>query len=211
MPGHLLPLLAQTYPVGSPGGVSPVQQVSDVAHTIRAVLHSSYCGRLLEKKYELANTKIRDQIESNNVLLDKLKVIKNKVGGNKKTVLDIPNLINLIENPNGDVESVIRSDTYYSEEYSDTNIDSNNGGGEKEEKEEEEGDIDVDVKDIPKLPHNSVIPVLLFSCNRVAVSRALDLLITHRPSKEQFPIIVSQDCDHQETRWVTVAVSSIKY
>ena len=178
-------------------------------------MHSLYCGRLLEKKYELANTKIRDQIESNNVLLDKLKVIKNKVGGNKKTVLDIPNLINLIENPNGDVESVIRSDTYYSEEYSDTNIDSYNGGGEKEEKEEkeeeEEGDIDVDVKDIPKLPHNSVIPVLLFSCNRVAVSRALDLLITHRPSKEQFPIIVSQDCDHQETRWVTVAVSSIKY
>ena len=199
MSGHILPLLTQTYPVSSSGGVSSVQQVSDIALTIRAVLHSYYCGRLLEKKYELANTKIRDQIESNNVLLDKLKVIKNKVDGKQKTVLDIPSLINLIENPSGDVESVIRSDTYYSEEYSDTNVDSHNGGGEKEEK-EEEGDIDVDAKDIPKLPQNSVIPVLLFSCNRVTVSRALDLLITHRPSKEQFPIIVSQDCDHHETR-----------
>lgn len=149
----------------------------------------------------LANTKIRDQIESNNILLDKLKVIKNKIGGNKKSVLDIPNLINLIENPNGDVDSVVRIDTHYSEEYSDLSVDSinheedKNGGEDKDD-----DDIDVEVKDIPKLPPGSVIPVLLFSCNRVTVSRALDLLITHRPSKEQFPIIVSQDCDHHETR-----------
>ena len=149
----------------------------------------------------LANTKIRDQIESNNILLDKLKVIKNKIGGSKKSVLDIPNLINLIENPNGDVDSVVRIDTHYSEEYSDLSVDSinheedKNGGEDKDD-----DDIDVEVKDIPKLPHSSVIPVLLFSCNRVTVSRALDLLITHRPSKEQFPIIGSQDCDHHETR-----------
>ena len=149
----------------------------------------------------LANTKIRDQIESNNILLDKLKVIKNKIGGSKKSVLDIPNLINLIENPNGDVDSVVRIDTHYSEEYSDLSVDSinheedKNGGEDKDD-----DDIDVEVKDIPKLPPGSVIPVLLFSCNRVTVSRALDLLITHRPSKEQFPIIVSQDCDHHETR-----------
>ena len=149
----------------------------------------------------LANTKIRDQIESNNILLDKLKVIKNKIGGSKKSVLDIPNLINLIENPNGDVDTVVRIDTHYSEEYSDLSVDSinheedKNGGEDKDD-----DDIDVEVKDIPKLPPGSVIPVLLFSCNRVTVSRALDLLITHRPSKEQFPIIVSQDCDHHETR-----------
>jgi len=42
--------------------------------------------------------------------------------------------------------------------------------------------------------------VLVFSCNRVTVSKALDLLISYRPSREQFPIIVTQDCGHAETR-----------
>jgi alpha-1,3-mannosyl-glycoprotein beta-1,2-N-acetylglucosaminyltransferase len=39
-----------------------------------------------------------------------------------------------------------------------------------------------------------VIPVIVFACNRVSVSRSLDLLIKYRPSREQFPIIVSQVC-----------------
>ena len=33
----------------------------------------------------------------------------------------------------------------------------------------------------------AVIPVLLFSCDRVSVSRALDLLISYRPSKDSSP------------------------
>lgn len=37
-----------------------------------------------------------------------------------------------------------------------------------------------------------VIPVIVFACNRVSVSRNLDALIKYRPSREQFPIIVSQ-------------------
>lgn len=41
-----------------------------------------------------------------------------------------------------------------------------------------------------------VIPVLVFSCNRVSVSRSLDLLIKYRPSRQQFPIIVSQVCSN---------------
>lgn len=44
-----------------------------------------------------------------------------------------------------------------------------------------------------------IIPVLLFACNRPTVRKALDLLVDYRPSKEQFPIIVSQDCGHKET------------
>ncbi|CAN7936964.1 unnamed protein product [Ixodes hexagonus] len=44
-----------------------------------------------------------------------------------------------------------------------------------------------------------VIAVLLFACNRVTVKRPLDQLIQYRPSKEQFPIIVSQDCNHAMT------------
>lgn len=46
---------------------------------------------------------------------------------------------------------------------------------------------------------NAVIPVLLFACNRVTVKRPLDQLIKYRPSKEQFPIIVSADCNHKLT------------
>lgn len=45
-----------------------------------------------------------------------------------------------------------------------------------------------------------VAPILVIACNRpTAVKRCLDLLLQHRPSAKQFPIIVSQDCGHQET------------
>ncbi|KAG5896439.1 hypothetical protein JTB14_022518 [Gonioctena quinquepunctata] len=44
------------------------------------------------------------------------------------------------------------------------------------------------------------IPVLVFACNRVTVTRCLDSLIQYRPDPDQFPIIVSQDCSHEETR-----------
>lgn len=39
-----------------------------------------------------------------------------------------------------------------------------------------------------------IIPVIVFACNRVTVSRALDKLIKYRPDRDQFPIIVSQVC-----------------
>ncbi|XP_069490920.1 alpha-1,3-mannosyl-glycoprotein 2-beta-N-acetylglucosaminyltransferase isoform X2 [Ambystoma mexicanum] len=48
-------------------------------------------------------------------------------------------------------------------------------------------------------PDNTVIPVLVIACDRSTVRRCLDKLIQHRPSKERFPIIVSQDCGHEET------------
>lgn len=38
----------------------------------------------------------------------------------------------------------------------------------------------------------TVIPVLVFACNRVSVSRCIDQLIQHRPNPDQFPIIISQ-------------------
>lgn len=47
--------------------------------------------------------------------------------------------------------------------------------------------------------NGDIIPVLLFACNRVSVSKALDELISYRPNKEKYPIIVSQDCGHKET------------
>ncbi|CAH1116545.1 unnamed protein product [Phaedon cochleariae] len=47
---------------------------------------------------------------------------------------------------------------------------------------------------------NVKIPILVFACNRVTVNRCLDGLIKYRPDPDQFPIIVSQDCNHEETR-----------
>ncbi|KAJ0170294.1 hypothetical protein K1T71_014222 [Dendrolimus kikuchii] len=44
-----------------------------------------------------------------------------------------------------------------------------------------------------------VLPVLVIACDRVTVKRCLDNLVKLRPSKETFPIIVSQDCGHQPT------------
>ncbi|XP_022246568.1 alpha-1,3-mannosyl-glycoprotein 2-beta-N-acetylglucosaminyltransferase-like isoform X2 [Limulus polyphemus] len=44
-----------------------------------------------------------------------------------------------------------------------------------------------------------IIGVLVFSCNRITIKRNLDQLLKYRPSKEQFPIVVSQDCGHEPT------------
>ncbi|KAM4641170.1 alpha-1,3-mannosyl-glycoprotein 2-beta-N-acetylglucosaminyltransferase isoform 1-T2 [Discoglossus pictus] len=44
-----------------------------------------------------------------------------------------------------------------------------------------------------------VIPILVIACDRPSVRRCLDSLLKYRPSPEQFPIIVSQDCGHVET------------
>lgn len=46
---------------------------------------------------------------------------------------------------------------------------------------------------------DSAIAVLVFACNRVTVVRCLDQLLKYRPSPEKFPIIVSQDCQHEAT------------
>lgn len=37
-----------------------------------------------------------------------------------------------------------------------------------------------------------IIPVLVFACNRISISKCLDNLIEYRPNSLQFPIIVSQ-------------------
>ncbi|CAP34231.2 Protein CBR-GLY-13 [Caenorhabditis briggsae] len=54
----------------------------------------------------------------------------------------------------------------------------------------------------PELKHwKEPIPVLVFSCNRAqAVRDHVQKLIKYRPSKEQFPIIVTQDCDNENVK-----------
>uniref|UniRef100_A0A8R1DP04 Alpha-1,3-mannosyl-glycoprotein 2-beta-N-acetylglucosaminyltransferase n=1 Tax=Caenorhabditis japonica TaxID=281687 RepID=A0A8R1DP04_CAEJA len=45
---------------------------------------------------------------------------------------------------------------------------------------------------------NDPIPILVFSCNRPeAIKDHVRQLIKYRPSKELFPVIVSQGCDNQ--------------
>lgn len=45
-----------------------------------------------------------------------------------------------------------------------------------------------------------VIPVLVFACNRPSIARCLDNLVNYRPNKDQFPIIISQDCGDELTK-----------
>ncbi|XP_069775442.1 LOW QUALITY PROTEIN: alpha-1,3-mannosyl-glycoprotein 2-beta-N-acetylglucosaminyltransferase-like [Narcine bancroftii] len=46
---------------------------------------------------------------------------------------------------------------------------------------------------------SAVLPVLVIGCDRPTIRRCLDKLLLHRPSKELFPVLVSQDCGHEET------------
>lgn len=48
-------------------------------------------------------------------------------------------------------------------------------------------------------PQVEVIPVLVIACDRVTVRRSLDRLIQYRPSSQNHPIIISQDCGHADT------------
>nr|CAI5862762.1 unnamed protein product [Callosobruchus analis] len=55
-------------------------------------------------------------------------------------------------------------------------------------------------KTLPNELQDVKLPILVFACNRITVSKCLDKLLKYRPDPDQFPIIVSQDCDHEETR-----------
>ncbi|KAL5288683.1 MGAT1 family protein [Megaselia abdita] len=83
--------------------------------------------------------------------------------------------------------------------------------------EEQEGSKENQIEEQPKTvkitekpllitsDNQPVIPVLVFACNRVTINKCLDNLIEYRPSSEQFPIIVSQDCSHKETKNVILS------
>ncbi|XP_075587584.1 alpha-1,3-mannosyl-glycoprotein 2-beta-N-acetylglucosaminyltransferase [Dermatophagoides farinae] len=45
-----------------------------------------------------------------------------------------------------------------------------------------------------------IICVLLFACNRITIKRNLEQLFKYRNDSEIFPIVVSQDCNHEPTR-----------
>lgn len=61
---------------------------------------------------------------------------------------------------------------------------------------------------VPVTPSPTVIPILVIACDRSTVRRCLDKLLHYRPSAERFPIIVSQDCGHEETAQVIASYGS---
>ena len=120
-----------------------------------------------------------DEVEVDGVvrIVDRLKP--------RQRVADDSDRINVDVDPRQPVES------------SDDNNEADNVGDSREEVD------DADIEDADAGGGGggrATIPVLVFSCNRVTVSKALDLLISYRPSRELFPIIVTQDCGHAETR-----------
>ncbi|PSN47446.1 Alpha-1,3-mannosyl-glycoprotein 2-beta-N-acetylglucosaminyltransferase [Blattella germanica] len=78
-------------------------------------------------------------------------------------------------------------------------------GEDREKQQEVEEDEDEEIRRIRSLAEHPlpdggpVIAVLVFACNRITVSKCIDQLLKYRPSREQFPIIVSQDCSHRPT------------
>jgi len=164
-------------------------------------------NRLLEDKIDALNTQLKEQYRTNSLLLDKLKVLTSDK--QKLNSVDIGQFIQLIEDPASvDVKQMFKPEVDKPRESSkfvrkdqvkDIIPDKVEEKEEVKEKDEEEIGVEPGLAVRPGKP---VIPVLLFSCNRVAVRQALDLLLAHRPSKDQFPIIVTQDCGHKETREV---------
>ena len=98
--------------------------------------------------------------------------------------MDITKFIELLENPDdSDFDQIVRIvERHKPKERSELNV-----------KTFEE--VDTDSKDnMKRAPMMMTITLLM--------SKMMDLLISYRPSKKQFPIIVSQDCGYQETRYV---------
>ena len=114
-------------------------------------------------------------------------MLKSDIRSNNEAVVDITKFIELLENPDdSDVDQIVRIvERHKPKERSELNV-----------KTFEE--VDTDSKDnMKRAPMMMTITLLM--------SKMMDLLISYRPSKEQFPIIVTQDCGHQETRYVSMS------
>lgn len=168
---------------------------------------------ILKETIEKLEVKVQEQIKENFVLLAKLKDLRknensipsdNNIIKNSKLDLN-PNiksqdspikvdkpLANKSEQAGGDIEA-----TDHDVEKKAADIVDDGGGNDKADENLDGQHVDQDTS--KNQADKPVIPILLFACNRVTVSKALDLLLAYRPDKEQFPIIVTQDCGHVDT------------
>jgi len=160
---------------------------------------------------------VADVLRREKILLDDLKAKEKKLEASEKVLQPIESRHN--EPVEGDfnhqpVINRVRPEEEQSKDLEEEEEEEEEEGNEDKKEEEEDNtgartsavesneDIGVEGKDVSGGSDRNVIPLLLFSCNRPTVNRALDLLLTYRPNKEQFPIIVTQDCGHKDTHAV---------
>lgn len=154
-------------------------------------------NKLLLERLQRVEQQVVEQVEENSQLLQQLKRVQNREQS-------LAGLVRILQQNTGRSHPLPpAADTKQSQDEGGGDQQAQGAAGEEQEEEEEEaafsneeialGEGDVADRARP------VIPVLLFACNRVTVNKALDLLLAYRPDKEQFPIVVSQDCGHQET------------
>jgi len=165
---------------------------------------------------------VADVLRREKILLDDLKANEKKSEASESKDLPAPKVLRPIESRHNEpvegdlnrhpVIKDVRPGIEQSKDLEEDEEDEEEGNEDKEEEEDNTGartsavesneDIGVEEKDVSGGGDHHVIPLLLFSCNRPTVNRALDLLLTYRPNKEQFPIIVTQDCGHKDTQAV---------
>jgi len=163
---------------------------------------------------------VADILRREKILLDDLKAKEKKLEASEKVLQPIEsrhnepvdgdfkrqpviNRVNSGEEQSKDLEEEVEGEEEHEEEdKDDKEEEEDNTGARTSAVAESNEDIGVEEKDISGGGDHNVIPLLLFSCNRPTVNRALDLLLTYRPNKEQFPIIVTQDCGHKDTQAV---------
>lgn len=82
----------------------------------------------------------------------------------------------------------------YREYFSKFQLPTENDATTVEESENHVNNVQIDFKGkyVDDDYNKPVIPIIVLACNRISVNRSLKLLVKYRPSKEQFPIIVSQ-------------------
>lgn len=139
---------------------------------------------------------------SNNKLIDKVQILENQVSHELRENLDLSrSVVQVLKNHVAAVDDEEQQKRLDDEE-------ENGRGRALMEEDQEEQPKTRKITEKPLLitsDNQPVIPVLVFACNRVTVNKCLDNLIEYRPSAEQFPIIVSQDCHHKETKNVILS------
>lgn len=144
----------------------------------------------LEDRLRKLESTLQEEAQVHDSLLNKIQsLIKKKDGSkvgskNEHSQLKNPGPDNVVGGPDGDVGDDTPGQP-------DPEEDQYNAEVPQDENQVVEGSV-----------KGPVIAILVFSCNRVTVNRCLDGLLRYRPSKQQFPIIVSQDCMDEATEEV---------
>ncbi|XP_034230393.1 alpha-1,3-mannosyl-glycoprotein 2-beta-N-acetylglucosaminyltransferase-like isoform X2 [Thrips palmi] len=137
----------------------------------------------LEERLSKLESSLIEEAHVHDSLLSHIRTLINKNGikGNENSLLDQVKSVVLKPGEDGDNAGVAEAD---SPDPPEPGVETDYLGADGDQVEQvDEGPV-----------KGPTIAILVFSCNRVTVSRCIDGLLRYRPSKQQFPIIVSQDC-----------------